>query len=165
MRGGLLTVADASSPEAGARQLLGREGVRPGQPVATTVNGVPAVASHFQTQTERGAIGGLAAFFGYGGRTYEVVGYAPTERVANFDATMRRTLGSFAPLAHSALLGVQPARAEVVRLVARMTPAELGRRNASTVAPCTLAILNQVPGPGTPLPAGALAKVVTGRTR
>lgn len=161
-----LTLAAGASPEAAARAFLSQQGIQAGQAIATTVNGVPAVASYFQAQTEQGVLGGLVAFFGYGGRTFQVLGYSPAERLPAVDAELRRTLGSFAPLTDPALLGVQPARLDVVTLQAPTTVAELARRYPSTAAPAdVLALLNQVSGPGATLPAGAQAKVVTGGGR
>jgi len=158
-----LTLAGTANPEAAARQFLGQQGIRPGQPFATTVNGVPAVASYFEAQTGQagqGVIGGLVAFFGYGGRTYQVLGYAPGQRFAAIDGTIRQTLGSFAPLTDPALLAVQPNRLQVVRLATPSTPAELARRSGGAVTPDVLALLNQVPSPTTPLAAGTLVKTV-----
>lgn len=156
-----LTLAAGASPEDAARRFLGQQGIQAGQAVATTVNGVPAVASYFQAQTEQGVLGGLVAFFGYGGRTFQVLGYSPAERLPAVDAEIRRTLGSFAPLTDPALLGVQPARLDVVTLSAPTTVAELARRYPGVSAD-VLALLNQASGPEATLPAGAQAKVVTG---
>ena len=160
-----LTLAGTADPETAARQFLSQEGLQPGQPFTARVNGVPAVASYFAAATQQGTIRGLVSFFGYGGRTYQVLGYAPEGRFSQHDPTFRQVLGSFAPLTDPALLGVQPDRMQIVRLTAPATIAELASRYPSSVTPEYLAILNQVPGPGSTLAAGSMAKVVVrGRT-
>ena len=155
-----LTLAQGQSPEAAARQFLSQQGIQPGQPFQTTVNGVPAVASRFAAATEQGTINGMVAFFGYGGRTYQVLAYAPDARYAQYDQTFRSVLGSFAPVTEPALLNVQAERIEIVRLTAPTTIAALAQRYPSSVAPEMLALLNQVPSAESTLPAGTMAKVV-----
>jgi predicted Zn-dependent protease len=157
-----LTLAQGqATPEAAARQFLAQQGIQPGQAVRETVNGVPAVASYFQAQTQQGAIQGLVAFFGHGGRTYQVLGYSPAQRFGAYDPVIRQVLGSFAPVSDARVLNVQPNRIEVVRLDRAMTLAEFAQRYPSAVSVDELAILNQVEGSGSPLPAGFLAKRVT----
>ena len=155
-----LTLAGTQGPQAAAQQFLSQQGLQAGQSFAQTVNGVPAVASYFAAATEQGTIQGLAAFFGYNGRTYQVLGYAPEGRFSQYDQTFRQVLGSFAPLTDPALLAVQPERMQIVRLTAPATIAELASRYPSSVSADVLAILNQAPSTGTTLPAGSMAKVV-----
>jgi len=160
-----LTLAQASSPEAAARAFLSQQGIQPGQASQQTVNGVPAVASTFQAQTEQGVIQGLAAFFTYNGATYQVIGYAPAQRFGAYDAAIRQSLGSFAPVTDSRVLNVQPKKLNVVTLPQQMTLAEFAQRNPSTVPVAELAIVNQVEDPNKPLPVGTGVKQVTGGTR
>ena len=89
-----------------------------GTGVAQTVNGVPAVASTFQAQTEQGVIQGLAAFFTYNGTTYQVIGYAPAQRYAAYDPVFRQSLGSFGPVTDPRVLNVQPNKVTIVTLSA-----------------------------------------------
>ncbi|HEX5073722.1 MAG TPA: M48 family metalloprotease [Gemmatimonadaceae bacterium] len=160
-----LTLAQGSSPEAAARAFLSQQGIQAGQASQQTVNGVPAVASQFQAQTEQGVIQGLAAFFTYNGATYQVIGYAPAQRYGAYDAAFRQSLGSFAPVTDSRVLNVQPRKLNVVTLSQQMTLAEFTQRNPSTVPLAELAIVNQVEDPNKPLPAGTAVKQVTGGTR
>ena len=157
-----LTLAQGADPQAAARRFLSQQGLQPGQAAAVTVNGVPAVASYFQAATEQGTIQGLVAFFGYDGRTYQLLGYAPQPRFAQYDPVFRQVVGSFAPLTDPALLAVRPDRLQVVPLSGATTIADLARRYPSpSVTPELLAILNQAAGPTSTLPAGTRAKVVT----
>jgi predicted Zn-dependent protease len=160
-----LTLAQGSSPEAAARAFLSQQGIQAGQASQQTVNGVPAVASQFQAQTEQGVIQGLAAFFTYNGATYQVIAYAPAQRYAAYDAAFRQSLGSFAPVTDSRVLNVQPKKLNVVTLSQQMTLAEFAQRNPSTIPLAELAIVNQVEDPNKPLAAGTAVKQVAGGTR
>ena len=156
-----LTLAQGGSPEQAARAFLSQQGIRPGQATSVTVNGVPAVASYFEAAAEQGTITGFVAFFGHGGRTYQVLGYAPSQRFGAYDQIVRASVGSFAPLTDPALIDVQPTRLDVVTLPAPTTPAELARRYPSAPAEL-LALLNQAPSVTTAIPAGAAKVVVRG---
>jgi predicted Zn-dependent protease len=160
-----LTLAQGNSPEAAARAFLSQEGIQAGQASQEMVNGVPAVASRFQAQTEQGVIQGLAAFFTYNGATYQVIAYAPAQRYAAYDAVFRQSLGSFGPVTDSRVLNVQPKKLAVVTLPQQMSLAEFAQRYPSTIPLAELAIVNQVEDSSKPLPAGTLVKQVTGGTR
>jgi len=160
-----LTLAQGNSPEAAARAFLSQQGIQAGQASQETVNGVPAVASMFQAQTEQGVIQGLAAFFTHNGATYQVIAYASAQRYGAYDAAFRQSLGSFAPVTDSRVLNVQPNKLNVVTLPQQMTLAAFAQRNPSTIPLAELAIVNQVEDPNAPLPAGTHLKQVTGGTR
>ena len=160
-----LTLAQGNSPEAAARAFLSQQGIQAGQASQETVNGVPAVASMFQAQTEQGVIQGLAAFFTYNGATYQVIAYSAAQRYAAYDAAFRQSLGSFAPVTDSRVLNVQPNKLNVVTLPQQMTLADFAQRNPSTIPLADLAIVNQIEDPSKPLPAGTQVKRVTGGTR
>jgi len=160
-----LTLAQGNSPEAAARAFLSQQGIQAGQASQETVNGVPAVASRFQAQTEQGVIQGLAAFFTYNGATYQVIAYAAAQRYAAYDAAFRQSLGSFAPVTDQRVLNVQPNKLNVVTLPQQMTLAEFAQRNPSTIPVAELAIVNQIEDPNKPLPARTQVKQVTGGTR
>ena len=155
-----LTIAQAQSPQAAAQQFLSQQGIQAGQAFSESVNGVPAVASYFAAATQQGTIEGMVAFFGYNGRTYQVLGYAPQGRFAQHDRTIRGVMGSFAPLTDPALLNVQPDRIRIVQLTAPTTIAALAQRYPSSASADELALLNQVPDASSTLPAGTAAKVV-----
>ena len=160
-----LTLAQGSSPEAAARAFLSQQGIQPGQASQQSVNGVPAVASTFQAQTQQGVIQGLAAFFTYNGATYQVIGYSPAQRYGAYDAVFRQSLGSFAPVTDQRVLNVQPNKVTVVTLPQQMSLAEFAQRYPSTIPLAELAIVNQVEDPNKPLAAGTVVKQVTGGTR
>jgi predicted Zn-dependent protease len=157
-----LTLAQGNSPEAAARAFLSQQGIQAGQASQQTVNGVPAVASTFQAQSEQGVIQGIAAFFAYNGTTYQVIGYAPAARYPAYDPLFRQSLGSFAPLTDARILNVQPNKVNVVTLPQSMTLAEFAQRYPSSISLAELGIVNQLENPNTPLAAGTLLKQIAG---
>lgn len=157
-----LTLAQGDSPDAAARTFLSQQGIQAGQATRETVNGVPAVASTFQAQTEQGVIQGLAAFFTYNGTTYQVIGYSPAQKYAAYAPVFRQALGSFAPVTDPKILNVQPNKVSVVSLPQSMTLAEFAQRNPPAVSLAELAIVNQVENTNAPLPAGTPVKQIVG---
>jgi predicted Zn-dependent protease len=157
-----LTLAQGNSADAAARAFLSQHGIQAGQASRETVNGVPAVASTFQAQTEQGVIQGLAAFFTYNGATYQVLGYAPAQRYAAYADVFRRALGSFGPVTDQRVLAVQPNKVTVVSLSQPMSLTEFAQRYPSTIPVAELAIVNQVESTSTPLPSGTLLKQIAG---
>ena len=157
-----LTLAKGNSPEAAAQTFLSQQGIQAGQPSRETVNGVPAVASTFQAQTEQGVIQGVAAFFTYNSATYQVLGYAPAQRSAAYAEVFRQSLGSFGPVTDQRILNVQPNKVSVVRLAQAMTLTEFAQRHPSSIPVTELAILNQIESPSAQIPAGTLLKQVAG---
>lgn len=157
-----LTLAQGNSPENAARTFLSQQGIQAGQASQQTVNGVPAVASTFQAQTEQGVIQGLAAFFTYNGATYQVLAYAPAQRYGAYEAAFRQSLGSFAPVSDSRVLNVQPNKINIVTVQQPTSLAAFNQRSPSTIPLAELAIVNQVEDPNKPLPAGTPVKQVTG---
>jgi predicted Zn-dependent protease len=160
-----LTLAEGSSPESAAQKFLSQQGIQAGQASRETVNGVPAVASTFQAQTEQGVIQGLVAFFTYNGTTYQVISYTPQQKYSTYANVFRQSLGSFGPLTDQRILSVQPNKVSIVTLQQPMTLTEFAQRYPSAIPIAELAIVNQVESPTTPIPAGtALKQIAGGRT-
>jgi predicted Zn-dependent protease len=157
-----LTLAKENSPDGAARAFLSQQGIQAGQATRETVNGVPAVSSTFQAQSEQGVIQGIAAFFTHNGATYQVIGYAPQPRAAAYGDVFRQSLGSFAPLTDQRILNVQPNKVSIVTLPQAMTLNEFAQRYPSSIPVAELAIINQVESPTTPIPAGTQLKQVAG---
>jgi len=157
-----LTLAQGASPDVAARTFLSQQGIQAGQASRETVNGVPAVASTFQAQTEQGVIQGLAAFFTYNGQTYQVIGYSPAQRYSSYAEVFRRALGSFAPVTDQRILSVQPNKVQVVQVPQAMTFTEFAQRYPSTIPIQELALINQVESTTQTIPAGTYMKQVSG---
>ena len=157
-----LTLSQGGSPTAAASAFLGQQGIAAGQAVQQQVNGVPAVASTFQAQTQQGVVQGLAAFFAHGGQIYQVIGYAPQQRYNAYGNEFQRALGSFAPVSDPAILNVQPNRMDIVRVQQSQTLSQFLQSNPSPVSADEIALINQLSGPSATIPAGTMLKVVRG---
>ncbi|HEX6037895.1 M48 family metalloprotease [Longimicrobium sp.] len=155
-----LTLAQGANADDAARRFFSQQGIRPGQGGRQNVNGNPAVVAYFQAQGQQGVITGTAAFIEHGGRTYQVLAYAPAQRFAQYEPAFRRVIFSFGDVADPSVLNVRPNRVDVVRTTRQMTLAEFNRQNPSVIPLAELAILNQVEGENAVLPAGSWKRVV-----
>lgn len=155
------TFAPGAGAEQSAQQFFAQQGVQAGSVSRETINGQPAVVGYFQAQTQQGVIRGVASFVEHGGRTYQILGYSPAQGFSRYDNEFRRTIGSFATLTDPRALNVQPDRLRVVEIDRTMTLAEFHRRYPTDVPLDELALINQVVGAETRLPAGMLVKTVT----
>ena len=153
-------VLTQGQPEEAARQFLSQQGVQPGQAKRETVNDLPAVLARFAAQTQQGVVQGVTGFIAHGGRTYQIIGFAPASRYAAQERTFLKTITSFAPLRDKASLNVKPRRLNVVKIPRAMTLAEFSRQYPSVVDLETLTILNQVQDANTALAAGTPVKRV-----
>src|SRR5690606_30054003 len=92
-----LTLAPGD-PESAASQFLAQQGVQAGPASRETINGLPAVVAQFAAQTQQGIIQGVASFISHGGRTYQLIGFAPNTRYAAMESAFVQTIRSFAPV-------------------------------------------------------------------
>ena len=127
-----------------------------------TVNGLPARVTVFDARTDGGVIRGMLAHIGFGGRTYQLAAYSAPENFGAYQRQFERVISSFGPVTDRSVLEVQPNRMDVVRISRTMSLEEFTRVHRSAVPTRELAILNQVPGADSTLPAGTLVKRVVG---
>ena len=145
-------------PEQALQQFFANEAVQP-LPVATA--GLPPHSRYFEARTEQGVLQGVTAFVTHGGSTYQLIGYTAAGQLATHEPAFRATLASFRELTDPAVLGVQPARLELVTLDQPMTLEQFHARYPSTIPLEELATLNGLT-PGETLPAGRTVKRVVG---
>jgi predicted Zn-dependent protease len=157
-----LGLAGKASPQQAAQQFLSQEGVKAGQGSNSSINGLPAASSYFEAQTQQGVVQGLVAFVSYGGNTYGILGYTPQGKLQTYDATLRRAIGSFSELRNQAALSVKPARVEVIKLTKEMTLQQFNAQYPSSISIEELAIINELEGPDSVIPAGRIVKRVVG---
>jgi predicted Zn-dependent protease len=153
-----LTLAAGSSAQQAAREFSGQAGVSTSFN-AGRVNGLPAVASAFEGTTQNGQVRGAVAFIEYGGRVFQLTGYAGAQQWSAYDREVERFIESFDRVNDPAILNVRPDSVRTTRLDRPTTPAQLAAD--SPVSADILAILNHV-GVNDPLPAGTLIKRVVG---
>jgi predicted Zn-dependent protease len=159
-----LGLAGQASPRQAAQQFLGQEGVQAGEASTASVNGNPAATSYFQAQTQQGVVQGIVSFVSYGGRTFGLLAYTGQGNLQKYDRTFRAAIGSFQQLRNQDALNVKPNRIEIVKLSREMTLEQFDRQYPSTIPIEELAIINQLEGPASPIPAGRMMKRVVGGT-
>ncbi|HEY0021025.1 MAG TPA: M48 family metalloprotease [Longimicrobium sp.] len=155
-----LTLAQGANAEDAARRFLSQQGLRAGQGGRQNVNGNPAVVSYFQAQTQQGILTGMVAFIEHNGRTFQVLAYTPSQAFNRYEPAFRQVIGSFDQVTDPAVLNVRPNRIDVVRTTRQMTLSDFNRQHPSVIPLPELAILNQVEGPTSVLPAGQWKRVV-----
>jgi len=156
-----LTVADGE-PLPAARSFAAQQGVRASTPVERTINGLPAAVLDFSADTEQGRLDGRATFLRHDGLTYRMLGYGPSSRWGSRRGAVEAAMGSFREETSASVLGVQPARIEIVRLSGAEPMSAFLERYPSTASDERVALLNQVPVDGV-LREGAAKRVVGGR--
>ncbi len=156
-----LTLSAEGSARGALDKFFAQQGVTRTDGGRGSIHGLPTAGAGFTAQTEQGALEGLVAFVEYGGRVFQLTGYAPSARWAARSAAVERSLQSFDGLDDPAVLSVEPRRLRVVRADRATSLAELARRNGATVPVESLALLNQLDETAR-LEAGQRYKLVTG---
>jgi predicted Zn-dependent protease len=159
-----LALAGEASPGQAAQQFLSQQGVKAGNASNSSVNGLPAASSYFQAQTEQGQIEGLVTFLSYNNKTFGLLAYTPTGKLAGYDAAFRQTISSFRRLDDPALINVQPARVELVRVPRDMSIEQFNSQYPSSIPLEQLLIINELEA-GATVRAGQTIKRVTGGIR
>jgi len=157
-----LTLAKGQRKQA-ADAFFGLQGVTPGRVSQEKINGLAAIVGSFEAQTAQGNIGGIAAFVTLADNTWQILAFTPADKLRGYESAFRNSIGSFARLTNKAALARQPNRLAIVRLPRAMSLAEFDRTHPSVIPIEELAIINQVAGPGSMMPAKFHAKRVVGR--
>jgi predicted Zn-dependent protease len=157
-----LALAGQAAPEQAARQFLSQEGVQAGNASRSSINGLPAASSYFQAQTQQGQIEGLVSFISYGGQTFGLMGYTPAGKLGSYDGVFQATIRSFSELRDQSRINVQPARVETVRVPRQMSLEQFNSQYPSSIPIEQLAIINELEGPQSVIPAGQTVKRVVG---
>ena len=160
-----LGLAGQTPPEQAARQFLSQQGVQAGNASTARINGMPAASSYFQAQTEQGQIEGIVSFVSYGGQTFGLMGYTPAGKLSTYDRVFQQTIGSFSELRDQSKINVQPAKVELVKVPRQMTLEQFNSQYPSTIPIEQLAIINELEGPASVIPAGQTVKRVVGGRR
>ncbi|HEV8453997.1 MAG TPA: M48 family metalloprotease [Gemmatimonadales bacterium] len=157
-----LSLAGQTSPQQAAQQFLSQQGIQAGQMSNASINGLPATSSYFQAQTQEGTIEGIVSFISYGGQTFGLMGYTPGGKLGTYDRVFQSTIRSFSELRDASKINVQPAKIELVKVNRDMTLEQFNAQYPSSVPIEQVAIINELEGPSTVLPAGRLVKRVVG---
>jgi predicted Zn-dependent protease len=160
-----LALAGQTPPQQAAQQFLSQQGIQAGNASTASINGLPAASSYFQAQTEQGTIEGLVSFISYGGQTFGLMGYTAAGKLGSYDRIFQNTIRSFSELRDPSKINVQPARLEVVRVPRQMSLEQFNAQYPSSIPIEELAIINELEGPDSVIPAGRMVKRVVGGRR
>ena len=152
------------TPEQAAQQFFNQQGMQSSNVSRNSVNGMPAVSGYFQATTQQGTLRGIGVWLQHGNATYQILGYTPAQAFGQYDRVFQQSIGSFREVTDPAILNVQPAKVELVRVPRTMTVAEFNRQFPSTVPVEEIAIINGVDAGGS-LQGGTMAKRVVGGVR
>lgn len=156
-----LTLASGGSPQEAANAFFGQQGIQAGNVSSTSVNGFPAVAGYFDAPTDQGVIRGLVSFLSYGGKTYQLMGYAGSGNFASYDPIFRQIISSFQQMNDPSIINVQPARIDIVTVPQAMSLEEFNQKYPSTVPVQQVALINELE-PDSRIAAGQKIKRITG---
>lgn len=157
----LSVAADATSPSAALNAFVAQDGVDSRNVRETSYNGLPAAQAEFAAQTDDGPIQGYVAYVAYGELVYQILGYAVQSRWSNHARAVQATLESFARETDPQVLGVRPARLEVVQVPRAMSFAEFLKAYPSSVPEAEVGRINRL-HPDDRVEGGTLLKRVTG---
>ena len=158
----VLTLApEQGGLDAGMRAFLGQDGIDGSAPRRTSVNGIEAREASFQAQTDQGRLRGTVLFVRHHGAILRLLGYAVSSRWLDHESVVIASVRSFRAEREPAVLGIEPARLEIVRLPSRMIFREFTEAYPSTIEAERLASLNRRTLDEI-LEAGTLVKRVTG---
>jgi predicted Zn-dependent protease len=154
-----LTLSPAD-PSQSTRQFLSAGNVRALRSSRQSVNGLPAIVTLFDAVANQTTVRGIVAHIAYGGRTYQLLAYAPQSQFFAYDQLLDRVVGSFGPVRDASVLNVQPDRVDIVRLERAMSVGEFAQQYRVSIPVAELALINEAASPESILAAGALVKRV-----
>ena len=140
----VLTVeAGETDAERALSTFLRQDDVRGSGSRRTSVNGRPGWEASFTADAEGGGLRGAVLFVEHGGAVFRLLGYAAASRWGSHQGTVLGTLESFRPVSDPDILGVEPARIEIVQLPSRMTLRQFIDRYPSSVSDEQIAMINR----------------------
>jgi predicted Zn-dependent protease len=147
------------SASAASQEFFSQQGLTAGSVASSALHGNPMVRGEFAANTESGTLRGLASFVEYGGNTYRILTYTPTQKFSSYFNVFRSAHDSFNRLSDAAALNIQPKRVQVERVPRAMTLAQFNQQLPSEISLDLLAIINGVTSE-TALRAGQMVKRV-----
>jgi predicted Zn-dependent protease len=157
-----LSVAQgATNPVDALNEFRAQEGVESRNARETSFNGLAAAMAEFAAQQDQGVLQGYVAYVAHGGLVYQLLGYAAQANWSRHAPSVRASFESFQEERDRAVLGVQPARVEIVEVPRRMSFAEFLTTYPSTVDDAEIGRINRLQ-PDETVAAGTLLKRVRG---
>ncbi len=97
----------------------------------------------FNADGEGGGLRGAVLFVEHGGAVFRLLGYATASRWRSHQSVVLASIESFRPVSDPDVLGVEPARIQIVRLPSRMTLRQFIAQYPSTVSDEQIAMINR----------------------
>lgn len=141
-----LTLAQGSSAQGAATAFARQQGLTVRESGPTRVGNLPAYFVLADAQSQQGQVLRLLTYFvEYGNRVYTFQAVSTQQAFARYQDTFLRSIQGFRPVSDPRILGMQPARLEIVRAgrsqpFSAFVPATLPR----SLTPEDLAILNHL---------------------
>ena len=140
----VLTVeAGETDAERALSAFLRQDDVRGSGSSRTSVNGRRGWEASFTADADGDGLRGAVLFVEHGGAVFRLLGYAGASQWRSYEGPVRETLASFRPVSDPDILGVEPARIEIVSLPSRMTLQQFIDRYPSTVSDEQIAMINR----------------------
>jgi predicted Zn-dependent protease len=154
-----LELAGNTAPSQGLAEFFKQQGVQNTGSSTNAINGLPAASAEFIAKTEKGELSGVVSYIQYGGNTYRLMAYTPSQKYAAYRNSFVQSVRSFRALTDQSILAVQPVRVQLVRLSRAMTISEFNQSYPSKIPVAQVALINGVDASAT-IPAGTLVKRV-----
>jgi predicted Zn-dependent protease len=140
----VLTVEGSESDaERALSSFLRQDDVRGSNSRRTSINGLTAWEASFDADTEEGPLRGAVLFVEHGGTILRLLGFASASEWRSHQGTVLQSIESFRSVTDPDVLGIEPARIEIVRLPSRMTLQQFLDRYPSTVSDEQIAMINR----------------------
>ena len=140
----VLTVeAGETDAERALSTFLRQDDVRGIDSRRVSVNGRTGWEASFSADGEGGELQGAVLFVEHGGSLFRLLGYASASQWGSRRSTVLQSIESFRPVSDPDVLGVEPARIEIVRLPSRMTLQQFIDQYPSTVDDERIAMINR----------------------
>ena len=139
----LAVEAGETDAESALSTFLRQDDVRGVDSRRVSVNGRTGWEASFSADGEGGELQGAVLFVEHGGSVFRLLGYASASRWGSHRSTVLQSIESFRPVSDPDILGVEPARIEIVQLPSRMTLQQFIDRYPSTVDDEQIAMINR----------------------
>jgi predicted Zn-dependent protease len=116
-------------------------------------------APNSSRRRKQGQVSGAVSYIQLEGFTVRLMAYTPSQNYSAYRNALVQSIRSFRKLTDPAILAIQPARVQLVRIPRSMTISEFNQSYPSKIPLAEVALINGA-DPSTTLPAGTLVKRV-----
>ncbi len=157
-----ITLAENVDPRQALRTFFSRSNLVGMSASHGNRNGIPFASGQFRSQTRQGIIYGLATFFNYNQKLYQVVGYTDQRNWGTYQPRITDTAASFKRLQNRQFREVEPLRVKIIQTSTSRSLKDIHAGYNMAIPLEELARLNQV-DESEIIEAGTMVKIVEGR--